>query len=118
MSPSSSLAQDTGLSRRRRGFESRWGRQFIPTSLFTEKNLSDFESTSKYLKAFDYIGFEKELYKKVKLELVENGLVEDFSNIFPDRKETIYFDDHHMFSRGNNVIAHRMIELVLKINQN
>ena len=28
MSPSSSLAQDTGLSRRRRGFESRWGRQF------------------------------------------------------------------------------------------
>ena len=32
-SPSSSLAQDTGLSRRRRGFESRWGRQFTPTSL-------------------------------------------------------------------------------------
>ena len=27
-SPSSSLAQDTGLSRRRRGFESRWGRHF------------------------------------------------------------------------------------------
>ncbi len=29
-SPSSSPVQDTGLSRRRRGFESRWGRQFIP----------------------------------------------------------------------------------------
>ena len=34
-SPSSSLAQDTGLSRRRRGFESRWGRQFYPTSLIS-----------------------------------------------------------------------------------
>ena len=29
-SPSSSPVQDTGLSRRRRGFESRWGRQDLP----------------------------------------------------------------------------------------
>jgi hypothetical protein len=90
----------------------------LQPTLFTKNNLSDFESTIKHLKLFDYIDFEKELYKKVKLELVGNGLVEDFSDIFSDRKDTIYFDDHHMSSRGNDVIAHRMVEMVLKINQN
>ena len=32
-SPSSSLAQDTALSRRRRGFESPWGRHFLVPKL-------------------------------------------------------------------------------------
>jgi hypothetical protein len=93
---------------------------FIPIfilqpTLFTKNTLSEFEKTIDHLKQSDYIIFIREVYEKAKLKLVESNLVVDFSDIFYDRKDTIYIDDCHMSSVGNLVIARRMKDLVLDI---
>ena len=97
------------------------GRQnnFLPIfilqpTLFTKKKLSEFEKTIDHLKFPDYIEFEEELYKKIKIKFIKNNLVTNFSDIFSDQNISIYIDDHHMSSIGNKILAHRMADLVLE----
>lgn len=84
-------------------------------TLNTKKILSYNEKTIPHLKNFDYISFEKNVYKQAKDLLKNEENFYDFSNVFKDYKSTIYIDDHHMSSKGNFFVAEKIFK-ELKFN--
>ncbi len=69
-----------------------------------------------HLKDTNYVLFEKAVYKKVRETF---GTKEDFldlSGIFDDTVGTIYVDDHHMSSKGNQIIGSKIATWLLSIS--
>ena len=88
----------------------------IQPSLFTKAQLSKNEQMIPHLKDTNYVLFEKAVYKKVRETF---GTKEDFldlSGIFDDTVGTIYVDDHHMSSKGNQIIGSKIATWLLSIS--
>ena len=85
-----------------------------PSLIHGEKKLSEFEKT---IELEDY-----ELYKKTFSKMQKNiskfnecTLSVDFSNIFRDVSDGIYFDHVHLNKIGNEIVAEKIYDLILPI---
>jgi hypothetical protein len=87
-------------------------------TLFTKKNLSSNEKTIPHLNDKHYINFEKLVYKESKNFLRYKKNFKNISNIFDNEKSTIYFDDHHMSSKGNLLVAKKIFQFLVSENEN
>ena len=86
-------------------------------TLFTKKQLSENEKKIPHLNDLNYINFEKKVYKNANDFFSKRDNYFNFSDIFDNDNSTIYFDDHHMSSKGNKIVAVNIFEM-LKKNDN
>ncbi len=86
----------------------------LQPSLYTKKNLSDFEKNSIYnSKNFEWRRqIESRVYNEAK-KIEYPYKVNDFTSIFDNFSSTIFIDDHHISKKGSQIISEKLVKIIL-----
>lgn len=86
----------------------------LQPSLYTKKNLSDFENNSIYnSESFEWRrSIESRIYNEAK-NIEYPYKVYDFTSIFDNFSSTIYIDDHHISKKGSQIVSEKLAKIIL-----